>query len=121
MGCFQLYRDEQGNHCFRLHTDGGSIVLCSAPYPNATDARNDLAAVCLRSGDTESYVRDKSVMGWSFSMKADDRVIGTGPLYATMHDRENAIAHIMRTAPDADVFDLGAEEAAEEQGQACGW
>lgn len=108
MGTFELFRDEAGDHRFRLKADNGEIILASEGYATKADAEEGIEVAQKLAPDAMNYERKRTDAGHSFMLQSyNGEVVGTSALYTTTAARDKGIEAVKDEAPGADVVVVG--------------
>ena len=107
-GSFELFKDKGDEFRFRLKAANGEIILASEGYKQRASAENGIESVKKNAPDDERYERKETKDGGHmFNLKAaNGEVIGTSEVYTSTGGRDNGIASVKTSAPDAAVKDL---------------
>ena len=106
-GKFEVYTDKAGEFRFRLKAGNGQTILASEGYKQKTSAMNGIESVRKNSQVDGRFERTETKNGKPrFNLKAaNGQVIGTSETYESTSSRDNGIALVSRSAPDAKVDD----------------
>ncbi len=93
---FEIYEDAAGKWRFRFRDDDGSVLLRSSAFPDRTACENAVELVKQRGGEKEHYKYRIAANGRFYFNLLDDenRVMGTGLLFATEADREQGLTFL---------------------------
>jgi hypothetical protein len=113
-GKFELYKDKAGEFRFRLKAGNGEIILVGEGYKRKASALKGIESVRKNAALDARYERKESSSGKPrFNLKASNgQVIGTSETYSSATARDNGIASVMKTAPDAKLDDQTSDAAA---------
>ena len=107
-GKFEVYKDKAGEHRFRLKAGNGEVILTSEGYNEKSGCANGIESVRKNSTNADRFEKKTTDGGkYRFNLKAGNhQVIGTSQNYDSESGRDNGIASIGRSAPDAKVVDV---------------
>lgn len=107
-GKFEVYKDKAGEHRFRLKAGNGEVILTSEGYNEKSGCANGIESVRKNSINADRFEKKTTAGGkFRFNLKAGNhQVIGTSQSYDSESGRDNGIASIGRSAPDAKVVDV---------------
>lgn len=107
-GKFEIYTDKAGEFRFRLKASNGQNILASEGYKSKSSCKNGVDSVKKNAVDDARYERKETKAGkYAFNLKSGNhQVIGTSQSYTTADSRDNGIASIKSSAPDATVEDI---------------
>lgn len=107
-GKFEVYVDKAGEHRFRLKAGNGETILTSEGYKSKDGCANGIESVRKNSTDPGRFEKTTTASGkFRFSLKAaNQQVIGTSQNYDSESGRDNGIASVGRSAPDAAVVEV---------------
>lgn len=105
---FEIHTGKDGQFYFRLHAANGEVILSSEGYVAKAGCRNGISAVQENAPNDQRYRRKTAANGQYYFVlvAANNRVIGTSETYTTERRREDGIAAVKRTAPDAPAEDI---------------
>ncbi|SES40727.1 hypothetical protein SAMN04490244_11748 [Tranquillimonas rosea] len=108
-GKFELYRDRAGEFRFRLKAGNGRIILVSEGYKRKPSATKGIASVRRNATKDMQFERTETSDGkYRFNLRATNgQVVGTSESYESVSTRDNGIAAVMSTAPEATVEEMG--------------
>lgn len=114
MAKFILYRTSNDEYAFNLKATNGQVLLSSEVYSVKADCLNGIESVRFNGRDERRYEKKitPSRKYYFNLMAGNGQVIGSSELYATVEERDNAIAVVQSIVADATVID----ETAHEQG-----
>lgn len=92
---------------FNLRANNNEIILTSETYEAKNGALNGIASVRENAPDPDRYDRRTATDGSPYFVltAGNGQVIGRSEMYTTASGRENGIAAVMRTAPNAPLDD----------------
>lgn len=107
-GKFEIYTDKAGEFRFRLKASNGQNILASEGYKSKSSCKNGVDSVKKNAADDARYERKETKAGkYAFNLKSGNhQVIGTSQSYTTVDSRDNGIASVKSSAPDATVEDI---------------
>ena len=107
-GKFEIKKTKDGQFFFHLKASNGQIILVSERYKARSGAQNGIKSVKANAADDGRYQRLTSSNGKAyFVLKAGNRqIIGTSEMYSSESARDNGIASVRTSAPDAGIDDL---------------
>jgi uncharacterized protein YegP (UPF0339 family) len=107
-GKFEVYVDKAGEHRFRLKAGNGETILTSEGYSKKDGCANGIESVRKNSTNPDRFEKVTTKSGkYRFNMKAaNHQVIGTSQNYDSESGRDNGIASVGRSAPDASVVEV---------------
>ena len=106
-GKFEVYTDKAGEHRFRLKAGNGETILSSEGYGQKEGCANGIESVRRNSTKPDQFEKITTESGkYRFNLKAaNHQVIGTSQSYDSESGRDNGIASVGRSAPDAEVVE----------------
>jgi len=106
-GKFECYKDKAGEFRFRLNAGNGETILASEGYKTKASCENGIESVKKNCSDENCFEKKTTDSGkFRFNLKSTNgQVIGTSQNYETESGRDNGIASVGRSAPDAAVDD----------------
>lgn len=107
-GKFEVKKAKDGQTFFRLKAANGQIILASEMYKAKESALNGIESVKKNAPLPERYAKLTSNNGkFYFTLKAaNSQVIGNSEMYESEASRDNGIASVMKTAPDAATVEV---------------
>jgi len=107
-GKFEVYKDKAGEHRFRLKAGNGEVILTSEGYNEKSGCENGIESVRKNSTNADRFEKKTTDSGkFRFNLKAGNhQVIGTSQSYDSESGRDNGIASVGRSAPDAKVVEV---------------
>jgi len=107
-GKFEVYKDKAGEHRFRLKAGNGEVILTSEGYKEKSGCENGIESVRKNSTNADRFEKKTTDSGkFRFNLKAGNhQVIGTSQSYDSESGRDNGIASVGRSAPDAKVVEV---------------
>lgn len=108
MAKFEVSVRKNGEFQFNLKASNGEIILTSEGYTTKAACLNGVESVKKNSANEERFDRLTASNGKPyFNLKATNgQVIGRSQLYASVRNRNNGIASVMKNAPVADVVEV---------------
>ena len=105
---FQIYTGKDDQFYFRLHAGNGEVILSSEGYVSKAGCQNGISSVQENALNDERYRRKTAANDQYYFVlvAANGEVIGTSETYTTERRREDGIAAVKKTAPDAPVEDI---------------
>ena len=106
-GKFECYMDKAGEYRFRLNAGNGETILASEGYKTKASCENGIESVKKNCSDENCFEKKTTDSGkFRFNLKSTNgQVIGTSQNYETESGRDNGIASVGRSAPEAAVDD----------------
>ena len=106
-GKFEVYVDKAGEHRFRLKAGNGETILSSEGYSQKESCANGIESVRKNAPNADMFEKITTDGGkYRFNLKAaNHQVIGTSQSYDSESGRDNGIASVGRSAPDAEVVE----------------
>ncbi len=106
-GKFECYKDKAGEFRFRLKAGNGETILSSEGYSSKASCTNGIKSVQKNCLDAKCFEKKTTDSGkFRFNLKSTNgQVIGTSQNYDSESGRDNGIASVGRSAPDAKVVD----------------
>jgi uncharacterized protein YegP (UPF0339 family) len=110
-GKFECYKDKAGEFRFRLKAGNGENILASEGYKSKASCTNGIESVKKNCLDENCFEKTTTESGkFRFNLKSTNgQVIGTSQNYDSESGRDNGIASVGRSAPDAAIDDQTAE------------
>lgn len=103
MGTFELFRDDNGDLCFRLKADG-KVILTSEGYASREEVEDGVSLAQKLAPNAMNYERKRTDAGHSFMLQTyDGEVVGTSELYSSTASRDKGIEAVKDEAPGAEV------------------
>ncbi|MGX5816897.1 YegP family protein [Chitinophaga lutea] len=108
MATFVISKTSNGEFAFNLKASNGEKILHSERYTTKANCLNGVESVRTNAVDDARYDKLMSSNGKHyFTLKASNgQIIGTSELYERTDGRDNGIASVKKSAPDAAVDDL---------------
>lgn len=112
---FELKRAKDGQFYFNLKAANGQVILTSEMYKGKSSAENGISSVKKNSKADKNFDRRESKKGEPYFVlvATNKSIIGSSEMYKGKSGMENGIKSVMKSAPDARVVDLTAEEKKE--------
>lgn len=110
MGKFVITKRANGEFQFNLKANNGQTILASEGYVTKANCLNGIESVKRNSQDDSKFDSKTSSNGKPyFNLKATNgQIIGSSEMYESVASRDNGIASVKNTAPDATVDDTTA-------------
>ncbi len=106
MSSFQLFRDTNGDLCFRLADSRGTILLTSEGYASRTEVEEGIVLAQRLAPEARNYERNRTSEGHGFTLQTyDGEVVATSELHATTAARDKAIEAVKDEAQEAEVVE----------------
>ena len=107
-GVFEVYKDQRGEHRFRLKAPNGQTILQSEGYTSKAACMNGIQSVKENAAMEERFETSVDKGGkHRFNLLAGNRqIIGTSEGYQTENNMQNGIKSVGRWAPDAPVKEV---------------
>ena len=104
---FEIFRDKDGDHHFRLKTAKGEIILTSEAYATHAETEEGIEVVRKLAPEAMNYERKQTTTGLCFNLQTySGEVIGTSAMFASSSALDKAIKTVKREAPEAEVVDV---------------
>jgi uncharacterized protein YegP (UPF0339 family) len=106
-GKFECYKDKAGEFRFRLKAGNGETILASEGYTSKSSCTDGIESVKKNCLDENCFEKKTTDGGkFRFNLKSTNgQVIGTSQNYDSESGRDNGIASVGRSAPDASIDD----------------
>ncbi len=107
MGTFELFRDQAGDHCFRLKTAKGEVILTSEGHASKAEAEDGIELAQKLAPEAMNYERKRTDEGHSFMLQTyNGEVVATSAVYDTTAARDKGIEAVKKEAPGAEVVEV---------------
>ncbi|MFB0557848.1 MAG: YegP family protein [Candidatus Bathyarchaeia archaeon] len=107
-GVFEVYRDKEGEHRFRLKAPNAEIILASEGYSSKAMCLNGIESVKKNAVVLERFEAYEDADGkHRFRLRAANyEIIGVSEAYESEANRQDGIESVKRWAPAAEIKEL---------------